>query len=136
LLTCEPERPVRVARHGRVRDLSPPRCAVVEDEALVRFLAVDIFEEAGFEVIEASNGEEGLRMLEGRPDVRALVTDVDMPGRIDAFHLARLTHERHPAIAVLVVSGRRRPEEADLPPGAKFMGKPYPNSAWSAPSTN
>jgi CheY-like chemotaxis protein len=108
---------------------SRPAVLVVEDEALVRFLAVDIFEEAGFEVIEASNGEEGLRMLEGRPDVRALVTDVDMPGKIDGFHLARLTHERHPGIAVLVVSGRRWPEEADLPPGAKFMGKPYQNSA-------
>jgi CheY-like chemotaxis protein len=108
---------------------SRPAVLVVEDEALVRFLAVDIFEEAGFEVIEASNGEEGLRMLEGRPDVSALFTDVDMPGRIDGFHLARLTHERHPGVAVVVVSGRRWPQEAELPPGAKFMGKPYQDTA-------
>lgn len=48
-----------------------------------------------------------------------------MPGTIDGLKLARITNELYPDAAVLGVSGRKFPAVGDLPPRAKFFGKPY-----------
>jgi len=102
---------------------------VVEDEALLRMMAVDIFEEAGFTVFEAGNGADGARLLADHAEIDGLFTDVEMPGAVSGLALARIAHERHPHVAILVVSGRATPAAHDLPPGAKFVGKPYDTQA-------
>jgi CheY-like chemotaxis protein len=101
------------------------RVLLVEDEALVRMLGVDVLEEAGYAVVEAGNADEALRVLETRADIQALFTDVDMPGSMDGLALARTVHARWPQVKVLIVSGKVRPVPAELPPGGVFMGKPY-----------
>jgi CheY-like chemotaxis protein len=101
------------------------RVLVVEDEGIVRMTMVDFLEDAGFHVIEAATGEEGLRELRGDPDIAALLTDIEMPGSVDGIHLASITHQMHPDAPVLVMSGRVRPSRAELPPGARFFAKPY-----------
>ena len=101
---------------------------VVEDEALIRMFAVYIFEDEGFEVLEAANAAEALVVLERRSDVEVLFTDVDMPGDRDGFNLALKSRITHPNIAVLIASGRHVENEASLPAlpaRALFMGKPY-----------
>lgn len=56
-----------------------PTILHVEDESSVRLLYKDVFEELGYEVLQASNAEEGLRMLKGnRPDL--IILDIKMPG--------------------------------------------------------
>jgi DNA-binding NarL/FixJ family response regulator len=60
---------------------------VVEDEPLIRIFTVQVLTEAGFEVEEAGNSGEALSRLNGRT-INALVTDVDMPGRLDGCGLA------------------------------------------------
>jgi CheY-like chemotaxis protein len=51
----------------------------VEDESSVRFLYKEVFEELGYEVLQASSGEEALKMLRGnRPDI--IILDLKMPG--------------------------------------------------------
>jgi len=103
-----------------------PVVLIAEDEALVRMVAVDILEEAGCAVIETANAEAALSVLAERSDVQVLVTDVEMPpGPLNGFDLARLTHERFPQVSVVIVSGKVRPSPADLPPGARFIPKPY-----------
>jgi CheY-like chemotaxis protein len=57
-----------------------PVALVVEDELLIRKYAVEMVEEAGFEAIEASDADEAIRLLESRRDIRAVFTDVQMPG--------------------------------------------------------
>ena len=101
------------------------RVLVVEDEGLVRMTMVDFLEDAGFHVIEAATGEEGLRELGENPGIAALLTDIEMPGSVDGIRLASITHAMHPDAAVLVMSGRVRPSRSDLPPGARFFAKPY-----------
>jgi two-component system, response regulator PdtaR len=101
------------------------RVLLVEDEALVRMLGVDVLEEAGYEVVEAGNADEALRILEAQSGVKALFTDVDMPGSMDGLALAHTVHARWPQVKVLVVSGKVRPAPDELPPGGVFMGKPY-----------
>jgi CheY-like chemotaxis protein len=98
---------------------------VVDDESLLRMMAVDIFEEAGFTVFEAGSGAQGAQMLADNRSIDGLFTDVEMPGPVSGLDLAQMTHELYPNIAIMVVSGRITPAEGDLPPGAKFVSKPY-----------
>lgn len=104
--------------------LRPP-ILVVEDESLIRMLAVDMFEEAGFRVVEASNGEKALRLVEECGSLTALFTDVELSNSIDGLYLARVVHEAHPETPIIVVSGQYIAKQGDLPDKARFIGKPY-----------
>ena len=98
---------------------------VVEDEALLRMMAVDMFEDAGFAVFSAANGKDAARLLSENASIKGLFTDVEMPGPISGLDLARIAHDLYPHVSILVVSGRIGPSPGDLPPRAKFVGKPY-----------
>ena len=99
---------------------------VVDDEALVRMSAVDVVEEAGFGVVEASDADEAIRILESRDDVVLIVTDIDMPaGSMNGLRLAAAVKRRWPPTQIIVVSGQYRLNEADLPSGGVFLSKPY-----------
>ena len=102
-----------------------PAVLIVEDESLVRLGAVRSIEEAGFEVIEAANADEAIRILENRSDVRVVFTDIHMPGSMDGLKLAHAVRNRWPPIKIIVTSGRVRVTEEDLPEGGRFFAKPY-----------
>src|SRR3954447_9448148 len=102
---------------------------LVEDEVLVRMVAADVLEDAGFTILESTNAEEALRLLETRPDVQVLFTEVNMPGALDGLGLAQTVHERSPGVGILIGSGRVRPDPGELPPGTRFIAKPYASSA-------
>ncbi len=97
----------------------------VEDEPLVMMNGVDVLMDAGFEVVEAQNGEEALAAFEARGDIRAVFTDVNMPGSLDGIRLAHAIHARSPGTVIIVTSGAMRPAEGELPPEARFISKPY-----------
>jgi CheY-like chemotaxis protein len=105
--------------------LQAPVVLLVEDEPLVRELEIDVLQDAGFRVIEARSADEAFEMLKGRPDVRIVFTDVDMPGSLNGFEFARLVHQGWPQVAILVSSGKMQPRQGDLPEGAAFIAKPY-----------
>jgi CheY-like chemotaxis protein len=102
---------------------------VAEDESLLRMGAVDMLEEAGYEVIEVGSGDEGAEALAQGQLIAGLLTDVHMPGVINGLALAKITHRLYPDAVILVVSGKAAPSAADLPPGARFISKPYDNKA-------
>ena len=77
---------------------------VVDDEAMVRMLAVDLFEEIGCEVVEASSGVEALAKLEERPDVSLMFTDCRMPG-MSGPELAEAAAKRWPKLRIVFVTG-------------------------------
>ncbi|MFC1460156.1 response regulator [Microvirga arabica] len=108
----------------------PTVILIAEDEALIRMFTSDILtEEGGYRVIEAIDAEEALTLLEARHDVRLVVTDVDMPGPLNGFALARIVDMRFPGIKVIVTSGHTKPGVGDLPSGIPFLPKPYTSSA-------
>ena len=74
---------------------------VVEDEFLVRILEVDILRDAGFRVVEAQDADEAFEMLRRRPEIAAVLTDVDMPGSLNGFEFARLVKQGWPEVGVL-----------------------------------
>jgi len=98
---------------------------VVEDEAIIRMGAVQMLEAAGFAVVEAGNAHDAVCILENRDDVCAIFTDINMPGTMDGLRLARMTRDRWPPIHLVVTSGLISPNDDDLPPGGKFIRKPY-----------
>jgi CheY-like chemotaxis protein len=102
-----------------------PIVLVVEDENLLRLSAAEMIEQAGFEVIPASDADEAIQILESRNDIRAVFTDVHMPGSMDGLRLARVVRMRWPPVALIVTSGRTHVLETDLPVGARFLSKPY-----------
>jgi CheY-like chemotaxis protein len=104
---------------------SRPVVLIVEDEVLLRWAAVAIIEEAGFDVIEAGTGIEAVSVLEKRSDIRTVFTDVEMPGSINGIQLAHLISARWPSIGIMATSGKFRLRDDDLPAGARFLHKPY-----------
>jgi CheY-like chemotaxis protein len=87
---------------------------VVEDELLIRMQAVSMIEEAGYDVVEASNADEAIAILEARTDIRIVFTDIEMPGSMDGLKLARYVRDRWPPIQLVVTSGRHHVDDADL----------------------
>ena len=107
----------------------PPVVLVVEDEPLLRMLAVEVVEEAGFIAIEARDADEAVVLLESRTDITLLFTDINMPGSMDGLKLAHAVRDRWPPIKILVVSGKQRLQSSDLPSNSYFVGKPYQAAA-------
>jgi CheY-like chemotaxis protein len=102
-----------------------PVVLVVEDEELLRWNAVAMIEDAGFDVVEAANATEAIAILERRNDIRIIFTDVQMPGSIDGLRLAHLVKNRWPPIKIITTSGRFRVRDDELPEGGRFLSKPY-----------
>jgi CheY-like chemotaxis protein len=90
----------------------PPRPAervavlVIEDEVWVRVEIAESLREAGFTVIEASNGDEAMTFLRTVDSVALVVSDIQMPGKVDGLALAAWLRHEMPYIAIVLVSGR------------------------------
>jgi PAS domain S-box-containing protein len=101
---------------------------VVEDEESVRRTAARGLREAGYQVLEAESGKEGLDLVAGSTQRIALVlTDVVMPG-MSGRELAAALAELLPGTPVLFTSGYTDSEIVGrglLAPGAAFLPKPF-----------
>lgn len=102
-----------------------PVVLVVEDEYLIRMDAVDMIRSAGFDVFEAENADEAISILESRLDITVVFTDIQMPGSMDGLKLAAAIRGRWPPIRIVATSGVLRISEDALPPGSRFLPKPY-----------
>ena len=96
---------------------------IAEDDAVLRFDLVDLLQSVGFQVIEASCGEEALAILQTRADICGVFTDILMPGSLDRLQLAAMISARWPEKFIVIGSGNDRPKK--LPEGAVFLSKPY-----------
>ncbi|MBI0538523.1 response regulator [Roseomonas sp. KE2513] len=110
---------------GQAAPPGRPVVLVVEDEPILRMMAVDVVEEAGFEAVEAAGAEDAVAILETRPDIRIVFTDIDMPGGADGMKLAAMIRDRWPPIEIIIISGRRTPRPEDMPARGVFFSKPY-----------
>jgi CheY-like chemotaxis protein len=102
-----------------------PVILVVEDEVLVRMVAVSVAEESGFEVLSAATADEAIGILESRSDIQLVFTDVHMPGSMDGLRLAHAVRGRWPPVELLVTSALGNVTAKDLPERGRFLPKPY-----------
>ena len=66
-------------------------------------------EDAGFDVYEASNADEAIALLELHDDIRAVFSDIQMPGSMDGLKLARYIRGRWPPVKLILTSGHASP---------------------------
>ena len=104
----------------------PERCVVVvEDDPLLRGDAVAMLDAAGLAVADFETADEALAFIERRAGaVSAVLTDVQVPGRLDGFDLAVRISISWPEMLVLVTSGLDRPDSL-LIPSVAFLPKPW-----------
>ncbi|MBI6635541.1 response regulator [Pseudomonas paralactis] len=96
---------------------------VVEDDAIVRMLIVDVLEELEFKVIEAADAEQALTQVQNTSQVIDLMmTDVGLPD-MDGKALATRVRELRPTLPILFASGYA--ENIDVPEGMQVIGKPF-----------
>jgi CheY-like chemotaxis protein len=105
--------------------INRPVILVVEDDFLIRIGAVEMIETAGFDVIEAANADDAIKILEVRLDITVVFTDIQMPGSMDGLKLAAAIRGRWPPIKIIATSGRVDVKGGDLPEGGRFLPKPY-----------
>ena len=102
---------------------------LVEDESMVRKPTRKLLERQGYQVLEAADGIEALRLWQdhGKP-VALLLTDLVMPGGLTGQELARRLVAEQPQLKVIYVSGYSADiagRDFQLRPGESFIQKPY-----------
>jgi CheY-like chemotaxis protein len=107
--------------------LKSPIVLVVEDEVLIRMAVADYLRECGFSVVEAASAAEAIRVLETAVPIDVVFTDVNMPGEMNGFGLARWVRAKRPAIQVVIASGVKHTAEqiGDLCEDGPLIVKPY-----------
>lgn len=122
---CEaPQRTVTNIPEGSLKpDANVQSVLVVEDQEDVLEIATRIVGDLGYEVHQASSGDEAKDLLVGglKPDV--VFSDVSMPGELDGLGLARWISDYAPGLPVLLTSGY--PQEGYAEISAGFISKPY-----------
>lgn len=96
------------------------RIVVIEDEPVVRQNARSILERAGHEVLEADEGEVGLKLLAER-GADLVITDIFMPGQDGIVTLCRMRLE-FPTVKVIAISGGDATGRLDLRRDAELLG--------------
>lgn len=107
--------PRAASEHG-----SPhPVGMVIDDDVQIRESVAAILEDVCDYVYQASDGQEGLEVLDQHPDITLIVTDIAMP-RLDGLSFAARARRDRPELKVLFVSGMHNPPE-----GEPFLAKPF-----------
>lgn len=91
--------------HPESAKVNPDTILVVEDNLDVQALARSFLEAAGYAVLTASDGEEGLHIFEQlQSSIGLLLTDVTMP-KMNGLDLANRVLQRDSRLPVLLMSG-------------------------------
>ena len=108
---------------GTSAEASVGRILIVEDDVLIRAAAAQYLRGAGFEVLEAISVDQALELLRAGP-VRAVFTDVKLPGSQSGLDLMRIVQTEFPKTKVLLTSGVVKANEVTLE-GVTLLRKPY-----------
>ncbi|HET9641079.1 MAG TPA: response regulator [Allosphingosinicella sp.] len=104
-----------------------PVLLYVEDDMMTRDLVETCLREAGFEVLTASDGSQGLDLL-GTPDgaLRGVITDINLGDGPDGWEVARRARELFSGLPVVYVSGASEAEWTSMGvPGSVMIPKPF-----------
>jgi len=110
---------------GQFKEPDRKAVLVVEDEPLLRMMALEMVEDGGFDAVEARDADEAIAILEARTDITIVFTDVDMPGSMNGLKLAAAIRDRWPPIEIVITSGHFRLDDSVIPARTVFFPKPY-----------
>ena len=101
-----------------------PIVLIVEDETLIRMIAVETFQDDGFSVLEAHDAASALEICAAGAPFQLLFTDINMPGEMDGVDLAEHLRRSHPSLRIIITSALPASRPVDGLP-ATFIAKPY-----------
>lgn len=102
-----------------------PATLIVEDDPRLAYIATVFLEDAGYDVVLASNAFEAMSQLERHVGIGLMLTDVSLGSGLDGIQLSQKVIALRPNIGVIITSGRTVLESVDLPHGCIFLPKPY-----------
>ena len=116
-----PDASAKISEFGESRTV-----LVVDDDTSYRQTICEILTEGGWEVAEASTGEDALMFpdINTKPDV--LVADINLGSGMDGWTLGRLARDQWPGIGLLFISGTKQSPRRHCPGG--FLLKPFSQS--------
>ena len=101
-----------------------PTIALIEDELLLRIATAKAIDEAGYNVISAASGVEGLTLLRDYA-IDLAVIDIILPGRMDGLAMVSEARQENPGLRVVFTSGRPPAHDLQLAAIGPFLQKPY-----------
>ena len=100
---------------------------IVEDDPLVQAMVEDALSDGGFDSSLVASGEEAIALLhDDKSQFRAVVTDINLLGKLDGWEVARVAREINPAMPVVYMSGTHGEEWASKGvPNSVLLAKPF-----------
>lgn len=96
------------------------RIIIIDDQDAIRSIVRRTLERHGHTVVEAPDGQAGMRLLLEQP-VDLVITDIFMPGQ-DGIETLRAVRKDFPGVPVIVMSGGSRIGDLDLREAAEVLG--------------
>jgi PAS domain S-box-containing protein len=118
---------VAVMRQPEPRGMSSEVILVVEDEDRIREVTTEALRELGYTAINAASAKQALQILESRPEIGLLFTDIVMPD-MNGRRLAEAALKLSPNLKVLYTTGYTRNavvHNGVLDPDVNFIAKPF-----------
>lgn len=81
-----------------------PAILVVEDEVMLLMVVAETLRDAGFTVLEASNGTTALQALKEHPEIGLMISDIKMPG-MNGYEVAQEGLTLRPDLKVVLMTG-------------------------------
>jgi DNA-binding NtrC family response regulator len=105
---------------------TPATVLVVDDEVLIRLAVSDFLREHGYQVVEATNGEEAQAIFAVGEPIDLLFSDINLGRGANGFALSAWVRQNHPRVHIVLTSGHASSavEASDLGYVA-FLAKPY-----------
>ena len=110
---------------------------VVEDEPILRVFIADQLRDQGYVVVEVETGEKAIALLSeaARAPIRAVFTDIELPGRLSGWDVADAFRQACPQIQIIYTSGHAQSKQRRVS-RSTFLSKPYrPSDLFDALST-
>ena len=107
---------------------SRQRILVVEDNPIVRRTIVNLLKRLNYAPIEASDAVDALEKLGENPEIRLMLSDIDLPGAMNGIQLGREAHMQNPLLRMLLMSGLESAHEMareGLPSHVEILAKPF-----------
>jgi len=100
-----------------------PVVLVVEDEPIIRTETVQMIKDAGYTVLDVPNTNDAMAILKDRRDIRAVFTEIRVPGQLNGMDLGHAIAERWPWVRLIMTSGFLKVD--NFPAEWRYIPKPY-----------
>ena len=103
-----------------------PPVLIVDDEPMILMFVAEALHEAGYTVLEASDGAAAMALIDQREELRGLITDVRLGSEHDGWAVAHHARQKFPALPVVYATGDSAGEwSAEGVPQSAVLQKPF-----------